>query len=54
MTYDLKQYKHGRLVRTVVYNTSYQLCKGLKKQEEDRKESGTYFKIEANGKESNK
>lgn len=48
MTYDLKEYQGKRCIRTVIYNTSYQLCKGMKKWEEDRKQFGNYFKIEKN------
>ena len=48
MTYNLTEYNGKRKVRTVIYNTSYQLCKGLKKREEDNKLYGSYFKIEKN------
>lgn len=49
MTYDLKEYNGKRLIRTVVYNTSYSLCRGLKKQAEGMKQlPGTYYKIEKN------
>jgi hypothetical protein len=49
MTHNLVEYNGKRKVRTVLYNSSYQLCKGLKHRcEMAPLVPGTYFKIENN------
>lgn len=46
MTYNLEQYEGKRKVATLMWNTSYQLCRGmLKRYQTQRHNPNTYFKI---------
>ena len=48
-TFNLEQYEGERKVATIVYNVTYQLCRGLKKRHESFKQvPKTYFKIVKN------
>lgn len=49
MTHNLVEYLNKFKVKTHLWNTSYQLCLGMKRRlEVQLKSKGTYFKIELN------